>query len=120
LYGHYLKTLGVPLVRARLLSERDGTGTRTVLINEAMADKFWPGKDPIAQKFGHGNDRSRWYEVVGVIGSMRSYGLSGSDPFEFYGSIEQAPFSRMTVVGGHTRRRSVVGCSGGPAGCKVP
>lgn len=98
LYGDYLKTMGIPLIRGRLLTGSDGAGTRTVLINKAMADKFWPGKDPIGRHFGQGNDRSRWYEVVGVIGSVRSYGLARSYPYEFYRTIDQAPFDRMTVV----------------------
>jgi predicted permease len=98
MHGDYLKTLGVPLIKGRLLNDQDGTGTRTVLINKAMADKFWPGQDPIGRRFGQGDDRSSWYEVAGVIGSMRSYGLTRSYPFEFYRTLEQAPFNRMTAV----------------------
>jgi len=58
-----------------------------VPINKAMAEKFWPGKNPIGRRFGQGDDKSRWYEVAGVIGSMRSYGLTRSYPFEFYRTI---------------------------------
>jgi predicted permease len=98
LYGDYLKTLGVPLLQGRPLGERDAAGTRTVLITKAMADKFWPGKDPIGRRFGQGLDHSQWFEVVGVIGSMRSFGLTRSYPFEFYRTVDQSPFNRMTAV----------------------
>jgi putative ABC transport system permease protein len=98
LYGDYLKTLGVPLLQGRLFDSRDGEGTRTVLVTKAMAEKFWPGKDPVGRRFGQGSDRSRWYEVVGVIGNIRSYGLTRGYPFEFYRTVEQSPFNRMTVV----------------------
>lgn len=98
LYGDYLKTMGVPLIQGRLLNEQDGHGTRTVLINKAMAEKFWPGKNPIGRRFGQGDDRSRWFEVVGVIGSVRSYGLTRSYPYEFYRTIDQSLFNNMTVV----------------------
>jgi predicted permease len=97
-YGDYFATLGVPLVQGRMLDARDRQGTRTVLINEAMAGKFWPGKDPIGKRFGQGRDTSQWYEVVGVIGSVRSYGLDHNAPYEFYRSIEQQTFGAMTVV----------------------
>jgi putative ABC transport system permease protein len=97
-YGDYLQTIGVPLVKGRLLDTRDGRNTRTVLINQAMADKFWPGQEPIGKRFGQGSDRSRWYEVVGVIGNMRSMGLAQRTPYEFYRSIEQDSFNAMTVV----------------------
>jgi predicted lysophospholipase L1 biosynthesis ABC-type transport system permease subunit len=63
-----------------------------------MADKFWPGKDPIGKRFGQGSDTARWYEVVGVIGSIRSFSLDRSAPYEFYRSIEQQGFGGMTVV----------------------
>ena len=97
-YGDYLKALGIPLVKGRLLDQRDGDQTTTVLINKAMAEKFWPGQDPLGKRFGQGTDRSRWYEVVGVVGDIRSYGLASSTPYEFYRTIEQQSNNSLTVV----------------------
>ncbi len=98
MHGEYLKTLAVPVLKGRMLDSRDAKGSNTVLVNQVMADKFWPGQDPIGKRFGQGNDRTRWYEVVGVIGSIRSLGLTRSSPFEFYRTIDQASFGSMTVV----------------------
>jgi putative ABC transport system permease protein len=98
IYGDYLKTIGIPLIQGRMLDDRDRQGTRTVLINKAMADRFWPGKDPIGKRFGQGRDTSRWYEVVGVLGDVRSYGLTQNVPLEFYRTIDQSSWSAMTVV----------------------
>jgi predicted permease len=98
IYGDYLKTMGVPLKRGRLLDARDRSGAQTVLVNEAMAEKFWPGKDPLGKRFGQGSDGSRWYEVVGVIGNIRSYGLARATPYEFYRTLEESPVPSMTVV----------------------
>lgn len=98
MYGDYLKTLGVPLLQGRLLDEHDGDGSRTVLVNKAMAEKFWPGKDPIGRHFGQGSDKSKWYEVAGVIGNVRSFGMTQSYPFEFYRSIDQSSYNPLTVV----------------------
>jgi putative ABC transport system permease protein len=97
-YGDYLSTMNVPLLKGRLLGASDRRDTKTVLINRAMADKFWPGKDPIGKRFGQGTDTKGWYEVVGVLGDIRSFGLARTTPYEFYHSIEQEPFSSMTVV----------------------
>jgi putative ABC transport system permease protein len=69
-----------------------------VLINQAMADKFWPGEEPIGKRFGQGTDRSNWYEVVGVVGNIRSAGLAANSLFEFYRRIDQASYDGMTVV----------------------
>jgi predicted permease len=98
MHGEYLKTLGIPLTKGRLLDSRDGKGTNTVLINQAMADKFWPGEEPIGKRFGNVSDRGQWFEVVGVIGNVRSFGLARNSPYEFYRRIDQKSFDSMSVV----------------------
>jgi putative ABC transport system permease protein len=98
LYGDYLKALGIPLLRGRALDSRDGAGTNGVLINQTMADKFWPGEDPIGKRFGQGRDLKTWYTVVGVIGNIRSFGLAARTPYEFYRTTDQVAQSAMTVV----------------------
>jgi putative ABC transport system permease protein len=98
IYGDYLKTLGVPLLKGRSLDARDRKDSTTVMINQAMAEKFWPGQEPIGKRFGQGNDRSGWFEVVGVIDNVRSFGLAQTPPYEFYRTLDQASFNTMTVV----------------------
>jgi len=98
LHGDYLKALGIPVLRGRPLDARDGANTGTVLINQAMADKFWPGEDPIGKRFGQGSDLKVYYTVVGVIGNIRSFGLAAKSPYEFYRTLEQSPFASMTMV----------------------
>jgi putative ABC transport system permease protein len=98
IYGDYLKTMGVRLVQGRLLDDRDRTDSRAVLINHAMAEKFWSGKDPIGKRFWQSRDTKSAYEVVGVLSDVRSIGLASKTPFEFYRTIEQSAFSAMTVV----------------------
>jgi putative ABC transport system permease protein len=81
-----------------LLDDRDRRTSKAVLVNQAMAEKFWPGQNPLGKRFGQGSDTSRWYEVVGVLGNVRSFGLAQTTPFEFYQTIEESPFSALTVV----------------------
>jgi predicted permease len=96
--GDYFQALDVPLLGGRLLDARDKTGTSGVVINEAMADKFWPGEDPIGKRFGQGDKPTEWYEVVGVVGNTRSFGLARAIPAEFYRTLEQSVSQGMTVV----------------------
>ncbi len=99
IYGDYLRTLGIPLLEGRTLDSRDGPQTLTVLINKAMADKFWPNEDPIGKRFGQGGDVSHYYRVVGVIGNVRSFGLAAKTPYEFYQTLDEGGFSSfMTAV----------------------
>jgi putative ABC transport system permease protein len=98
IYGDYLKTMGIRLVQGRLLDDRDRSGATTVLINQTMAQKFWPGQDPIGKRFGQGTDKSKWYEVVGVLSDVRSLGLASRTPYEFYRTIDESPLAFMTIV----------------------
>jgi predicted permease len=97
-YGDYFKALGIALVKGRMLDGRDGDGTTTVLINRTMAEKFWPGQDAIGKRFGQGRDRTKWYEVAGIVGDIRSYGLASRTPYEFYRTLDQDVASSQTVV----------------------
>jgi putative ABC transport system permease protein len=96
--GDYLKTMGIRLVQGRLLDERDRSGATTVLINQTMAQKFWPGEDPIGKRFGQGADKNQWFQVVGVLADVRSLGLASRTPYEFYRTIDESPLPFMTVV----------------------
>jgi predicted permease len=98
LYGEYLKAIGIPLLRGRALDSRDGPNTNGVLVNQAMADKFWPNEDPIGKRFGQGKDVEQYYTVVGVVGNVRSFGLARTTPYEFYRTTDQSPYGPMTVV----------------------
>ena len=97
-YGEYFKALGIPLLKGRMLDARDGDQTTTALINKSMAEKFWPGEDAIGRRFGSGTDRARWFEVVGIVGDIRSFGLARATPYEFYRTIEQQSAASQTVV----------------------
>jgi putative ABC transport system permease protein len=99
--GEYFKTMGIPLLRGRLFTDRDKAGAPAVaVINQAMAEKFWPGQDVIGKRVTQGDSpsSSSWIEVIGVVGNVRSYGLTWDSPFELYYSIQQQPYSAMTVV----------------------
>jgi putative ABC transport system permease protein len=97
--GDLFKSLGITTTRGRTLdAQQDGPGTRTVMINEAMAAKFWPGQNPIGKRFGQDDDVAKWWEVVGVIADVRSFGLAAKTPYEFYQTMEQSPYRTLTAV----------------------
>ena len=69
-----------------------------MLVNRTMAEKFWPGEDAIGKRFGQGTDRSAWWEVVGIVGDIRSFGLARRSPYEFYQSLAQGERPSQTIV----------------------
>src|SRR5881397_3406165 len=60
----YFSTLGIPLVAGREFTRNDDENSpRVAIINETMATKYWPGKDPIGQRL---KVKDRWLQIVGV------------------------------------------------------
>ena len=60
----YFKTLTIPIVVGREFQRTDDENAPPVaIINETMAAKYWPGKDPIGQRL---KVKDRWLQIVGV------------------------------------------------------
>jgi len=73
----YLPTLKARLIRGRLFTEDDDASkSQKIVINQALADKYFPGEDPIGRKIGNGNlDPKSIREIIGVVGNIREGGL---------------------------------------------
>ncbi len=87
----YFRAMGIPLLRGRVFTERDRQDTtNVVVINEILAQKFWPGQDPVGKSMTvEGLQGPR--EIVGVVGNVRHFG-AGSDPQgELYFPYAQVP-----------------------------
>jgi putative ABC transport system permease protein len=68
----YFDTLEVPLIRGRDFDAGDRSETRPVaIIDAAMAERFWPGEDPLGQLLQTDMVDAPLREVVGVVGNVR-------------------------------------------------
>jgi putative ABC transport system permease protein len=85
----YFRTMGVPLVRGRLLTDSDNTAAPpVVVINETAAKRFFEGQEPLGKRIGFwGANRT----IVGIIGSERFHGLTEPPPIAVYAPLDQAP-----------------------------
>ena len=77
----YFETIGIPLLRGRLLDTHDVAGRpMAVLISESLAKRKFSGRDPIGQRLriGPGIDRTSdpWPIIVGVVGNVRQASLA--------------------------------------------
>lgn len=78
----YFDVFRIPVLRGRDFSETDtGTSPGVVLINQAMAKKFWPKEDPVGQQIIIGKGVGPQFEeparqIIGVVGDMRDGGLN--------------------------------------------
>jgi predicted permease len=91
-----LEAMRVPLVRGRMFGpDDDESGPRVVLVDERLADRFWPGADPIGQRVRPANATGGdpWLEVVGVVGSVED---AGDFDLTWYMPFFQDPLGRST------------------------
>lgn len=79
----YVQAMGIPLRSGRYLTADDREGTqRVVLINEAAAERAFPGQDPIGRRLLITDDEP--WEVVGVVGNVRHQSLEQGATSEVY------------------------------------
>jgi len=92
--ANYLKTLGIPLLKGRDLRAEDmEPGAPPVaIINEKMADRYWPNEDPIGHRITLGLPRSDnpWITIVGVAKNVPHRADSQPEP-DWYASRVVSP-----------------------------
>jgi len=94
--GDYFATFKVPLLRGRTFNERDTKDSpRVIIIDQAMAEQYFPGEDPIGKRLSvdAGNDEEGWVmsEIVGVVAPMRFHAIDEMAPLPvIYCSMAQA------------------------------
>ena len=86
----YFEALGISMVRGRSFDDRDNeTAPRVIIVDERLAQHFWPDRDPIGRRMyfpGDGKDflkideHTVWLTVVGVARTLRYESLDGSGP----------------------------------------
>ncbi len=98
----YQRVMRVKLLQGRLLTPQDRKGTPLVLlINEAMAKRYFKDRDPIGVRvcFDRVPDaNSTWRTIVGVVGSERQEGLAAEPREEFLAPFAQEAQSTATLI----------------------
>ncbi len=98
---NYFRTMGIPLIAGRDFTHQDtASAPGVIIINGAMARKFWPKEDPIGKRIrlNFTEWQEPWLTVVGVAGDVRHWGLDEQVGPEFFRPYTQAAWPSMTVV----------------------
>jgi putative ABC transport system permease protein len=96
--------MAIPLLAGREFVEADlKTSLQTGIINKEMAERMWPGEDPVGKRFSVGvplspKDEVQWVTVVGVVGAVKQTSLGAEPGMEMYQPLAQAPFPSMSFV----------------------
>jgi predicted permease len=100
----YFMTLGATLVRGREFNDKDRAtdarakfhGFDAVVVNEAMARRFWPGEDPIGKQVSYRHQGAA--TVVGVVRDMHDVSLSTIMPRAYFPLLELPATPRFVVI----------------------
>jgi putative ABC transport system permease protein len=93
-FGDYFRTFGVPVVKGRaFLPEEDAENRLVAVVSRALAERFWPGQDPIGKrvKWGIPASQAPWQTIVGVAGDVVDGRLGETPILHIY-----VPFAEAT------------------------
>jgi hypothetical protein len=90
----YLESIGILLRRGRTITEGDRADTeRVVVINEAFAESYLPGLDPIGRLIGGDLENPpRPLRIIGVVGDAAETELTDDPPPVRYVALRQLPW----------------------------
>ena len=95
--AEYFQTLGIPLRRGRQFTEEDArSGASPAVISQAMANRFWPGADPIGTRFRDNSGAS--HEIIGVVADISSRQVGKLDGPLFYTPASPGKFNGLSFV----------------------
>ena len=104
--AHYFSALQIPLLRGRTFGDADAGGTPgVVIVNQAMAKKYWKDRDPVGQVIVIGKGLGPQFDdpprqVVGVVGTVRETGLDAVDEGVMYIPQSQVPEGMTKLANG--------------------
>jgi putative ABC transport system permease protein len=97
---NYFTVMGIPLIKGRFFTEADDVGApNALIINQTLADRFFPDRDPVGQRivFGFDPQRRPWL-IVGVAGDEKVTALDARTTPVIYFHYEQDAESYMGVL----------------------
>ena len=98
----YIAAMRIPILSGRDFAANDtAAGQHVLIVNRTLAERIWPGEDPIGKQVRlGGGEKGPWWSVVGVAGDVHHYGLDAQPTMQFYVPHVQWPNadSSMTIV----------------------
>jgi putative ABC transport system permease protein len=95
----YFQAIGIPVNQGRGFVEQDRPDSaRVVIVNRMLAERVWGTENPVGKQLRFFWADWQTYEVVGIVGNTRSYGLVEDWQPELFVPEAQLPYTVMNVV----------------------
>jgi predicted permease len=99
--GDYFQAMEIPLRSGRFFNQQDTlTNPPVAIIDERMAEEYWPHEDPLGKRFRFGglDADGKWITIVGVAGRVKQYTLDTDSRIALYLPQTQYPSRAMNIV----------------------
>src|SRR5262249_5124783 len=95
----YFHTLGIPFMLGRDFAPQDNASApRVVIINEALANRFWPGQSPIGKRLNLAGEQGGPPEIIGVVKTIKYRDLREAALPYLYLPIAQQYQTKLTLL----------------------
>ena len=104
-YGPFVQTLGIRLIAGRTFTDvEDAQSQGVVIVNQRLAQRFWPGQDALGKRLKWGADvpqnQNSWLTIVGVVADVADNGLGSEPDLHAYEPFSQFPDDVLNNVAG--------------------
>jgi len=89
----YFEAMGIPLRAGRPFEP--GEPSPVVIVNQALADKYWPGQDAVGRRVKFGSLTAPWHTVVAVAGDVKQQGARAETRLQTF-----IPYWQLPELGG--------------------
>ena len=95
----FFELMEIPVTQGRGFGTTDtADAPRVAVVNQTLANQFWPGRSPVGQRFRANGADGPWVEIVGVVPTARYFTISDPPRGFLHLPYAQAPQSQMTLV----------------------
>jgi putative ABC transport system permease protein len=107
--GNYFAAAGIPILRGRAFTPGDSANAPlVVIVNRTLAERYWPGQDPIGKRLHRGSAEATtlpWLTVVGEIGDVKELAADLPTTNQMYmpasqGKVSAGPFASPNLLVG--------------------
>jgi putative ABC transport system permease protein len=95
---NFFSVMKIPLKAGRLFAAQEDSTPLVVLVNEALARKYWPGQSAVGKRISVGYNSDSLREVVGVVGDVHRAALNEEPAPAIYLPHHQAAYPALTLL----------------------
>src|SRR5438477_9618125 len=106
----YFHLMGIALQRGRLFTDFDNDKSENVaVINEAMAETYWPNEDPLGKHVKLSRRETEWTTIVGVVANARTESLGNARIPQIYSTVYQRGAKHVAIFLGGELNTAAIG-----------